>query len=86
MKWFNRNVKNFIKKCEICQKVKICQKNLSRPLNITKTHKTPFERINIDIFEYPNKFYALTVGDELTKFTQVYPTFDKKANTRAILY
>ncbi|XP_050310841.1 uncharacterized protein LOC126746579 [Anthonomus grandis grandis] len=77
----NKNIEDFIKKCEICQKVKIVRKNLSRPLVITETPRTPFERINIDIFEYPTRNYALTINDELTKFVQAYPLQDKKAST-----
>lgn len=76
-----KDVEKFVKSCEICQKVKICRKNLSTPLVITETPKTPFERINIDIFEYPTRNYALTLRDELTKFTQAYPLSDKKAST-----
>ncbi|XP_050518950.1 uncharacterized protein LOC126893053 [Diabrotica virgifera virgifera] len=67
-----KDVENFIKNCEICQKVKICRKNLSNPLVITETPKTPFERVNIDLFEYLTRNYALTIRDELTKFTQAF--------------
>lgn len=76
-----KDVDNFIKRCEACQKVKVCRRNLNRPLVITETPKTPFERINIDIFEYPTKNYALTIRDELTKFTQAYPISDKSAKS-----
>lgn len=76
-----KDVEKFIKACEICQRVKICRKNLSTPLVITETPKTAFERINIDLFEFPVRNYALTVRDELTKFTQAYPISDKKAST-----
>lgn len=76
-----KDVEKFVKSCEICQKVKICRKNLSSPLVITETPKTPFERINIDIFEFPTRNYALTIRDELTKFTQAYPLEDKKATS-----
>lgn len=76
-----KDVEKFVKKCEICQKVKICRKNLSTPLVITETPKTPFERINVDIFEYPTRNYALTIRDELTKFIQAYPISDKKASS-----
>lgn len=76
-----KDVEKFIRNCEICQKTKICRKNLSTPLVITETPKTPFERINIDLYEFPTRNYALTVRDELTKFTQAYPVSDKKAST-----
>lgn len=76
-----KDVENLIKSCEICQKVKICRKNLSTPLVITETPKTPFERINIDLFEFPTQNYALTIRDELTKFIQAYAISDKKAST-----
>jgi len=78
-----KDVEKLIKSCEICQKVKICRKNLSTPLVVTETPKTPFERINIDLFEYPTRNYALTIRDELTKFTQAYPLSDKKASNVA---
>lgn len=76
-----KDVEKFIKNCETCQKVKVCRKNLSSPMVITETPKTPFERINVDIFEYPTKNYALTVRDELTKFVQAYALSNKKANS-----
>jgi RNase H-like domain found in reverse transcriptase/Reverse transcriptase (RNA-dependent DNA polymerase)/Integrase zinc binding domain/Integrase core domain len=76
-----KDVENLIRKCEICQKVKICRKNLSQPLVITETPKTPFERINIDILEIPQKNYVLTIRDELTKFTQAYCLDDKSARS-----
>lgn len=77
----SKDVENFIKACEICQKTKVCRKNLSNPLVITETPKTPFERINIDIFESPTRNYALTIRDELTKFTQAYAIQDKTAKS-----
>lgn len=76
-----KDVEQFIKNCEICQKVKICRKNLSSPFVVTETPKAPFERINVDIFEAPTKNYALTIRDELTKFTQAYALSDKTAKT-----
>ena len=76
-----KDVENMIKRCETCNKNKICRKNLTSPLVITETPKTAFERINIDIFEYPSKNYALTIRDELTKFTQAYPIKDKSAKS-----
>lgn len=77
----SKDVEKFIKNCEICQRVKICRKNLSSPLVITETPKTPFERVNVDIFEFPVRNYVLTIRDELTKFTQAYPLQDKKATS-----
>ena len=76
-----KDVEKFIKSCDICQKVKICRKNLSSPMVITETPRTPFERINIDIYEYPTRHHALTIRDELTKFIQAYPIEDKTAKT-----
>lgn len=76
-----KDVEKFIKNCEICQKVKTYRKNLDSPLVITETPKTPFERINIDILEVPNRNYALTIRDELSKFSQAYPISDKSAKT-----
>ena len=76
-----KDIENFIKQCEICQKIKICRKNLDSPLVITETPKTPFERINIDVLEVPTKNYILCIRDELTKFTQAYPLSDKTAKS-----
>ncbi|KAJ8954581.1 hypothetical protein NQ318_003112 [Aromia moschata] len=82
-KGLSKDVENLIKNCETCQKTKACRKNLDSPLVITETPKTPFERINIDILEVPTKNYALTIRDELTKFSQAYPIGDKTAKTVA---
>lgn len=76
-----KDVEKFIKSCETCQKTKILRKNLDNPLVITETPRTPFERINIDVFEIPTRNYALTIRDELTKFTQAYPIQDKTAKS-----
>lgn len=67
--------------CRACQKAKICRKNLGSPLVITETPKTPFERINIDILEVPQRNYTLTIRDELTNFSQAYPLEDKSAKS-----
>lgn len=76
-----KDVEKYIQNCEICQKTKTLRKNLNNPLVITETPKTPFERINIDILEIPTRYYALTIRDELTKFTQAYPLQDKSAKS-----
>lgn len=76
-----KDVENFIKGCETCQKTKICRKNLSSPLVVTETPKTAFERINLDILEVPTKNYILVIRDELTKFTQAYPLSNKTAQS-----
>lgn len=78
-----KDVEKLIKSCETCQKVKVCRKNLSTPLVVTETPKTPFERINMDLFEYSTRNYVLTIRDELTKFSQAYPLSDKKASNIA---
>ena len=76
-----KDVEKFIRSCDICQKVKICRKNLKTPLVITETPKTPFERINIDILEIPTRNYALIIRDELTKHSQAYNLSDKTAKS-----
>uniref|UniRef100_V5GGL8 RNA-directed DNA polymerase n=1 Tax=Anoplophora glabripennis TaxID=217634 RepID=V5GGL8_ANOGL len=80
-KGLTKDVEKYIKQCETCQKTKACRKNLDSPLVITETPKAPFERINIDILEVPTKNYALTIRDELTKFSQAYPISDKSAKS-----
>lgn len=76
-----KDVEKFIRQYEIFQKNKASRKNQDRPLVITETPKTPFARINIDILEVPSKNYALTIRDELTKFSQAYPIENKSAKS-----
>lgn len=80
-KGLTKDVENYIKNCEVCQKTKILRKNLDSPLVITETPKTPFERVNLDILEIPTRNYVLVIRDELTKFTQAYPIQDKSAKS-----
>lgn len=41
-------------------------------VEVTKTPKTPFNRINIDIFEFQERNYCLPKKEELTKLTHAY--------------
>lgn len=63
---------DFVKQCEIYQRVKICCKNLYQPLVVTKCPKNVFERIIIDILDILTKNYVPTNCDALTKFIQAY--------------
>lgn len=82
-KGLTKDVEKFVKTCKTCQETKACRKNLDTPLVITETPRSPFERINIDVLEVPTKNYALTIRDELTKFSQAYPIRDKSAKSIA---
>lgn len=70
-------MENFIRTCEISQKSKMYRQN-HYPLVITKSPRTPFDRIKINSFDCPTRNDALTIRDELSKFTQAYHQKDKK--------
>lgn len=75
-----QDVANVIKICETCTKSKINRQNLDYPLVITETPNKPFERINIDCFDF-NKSTFLSIMDDFSKFTQVYPIQHKNGQT-----
>lgn len=74
------DVENFIKSCETCNKSKINRKNLDFPLVLTETPNRPFERINIDTFDF-NRHSFLSIIDDFSKFVQVYHIEDKTGST-----
>lgn len=67
------------------QKIKICRKNLDRPLVLTETPRTPFEIINIDILEGPSRNYAPAIREKLKRFSQAYTMPDKSTKTVVVL-
>lgn len=76
-KGMKKTIKNFIKKCESCQKNKTVRKNYKAPMEITTTSSQPFERLSLDVVgplpitEKGNQF-ILTMQDDLTKYSQAY--------------
>lgn len=89
-KWKNMksDIKNFIKKCESCQKNKLVRKKNRAPMEITTTSSKPFEKIFIDVVgplpltENGNKF-ILTLQDDLTKFSRAYAIPNHETETIA---
>lgn len=83
-----KDIKEFIKKCESCQKNKINRKKNIKPMEITSTSTKAFQKIALDIVgplplsENGNK-YILTLQDDLTKFSQAYPLPKHDAETIA---
>jgi transposase InsO family protein len=89
-KWSNmkKDIKNFIKLCESCQKNKLVRKKNHQPMQITTTSEKPLEKIFLDIVgpltltETGNR-YVLTLQDDLTKFSQAYAIATHDATTIA---
>ncbi|KAB0793022.1 hypothetical protein PPYR_12642 [Photinus pyralis] len=89
-KWIGmkRDIKNFIKNCESCQKNKLVRKKNKEPMVITTTSTASFERIFLDIVgplpltENDNR-YILTLQDDLTKYSQAYAIPNHEAHTVA---
>lgn len=86
-KGMRRQIKSFIKACEICQKNKF-SRNHKMPLQITTTAKRPFERIALDVVgplpETADGYkYLLTFQDDLTKFVGAIPIVNQEADTIA---
>ena len=83
-----KDIKNFVKTCESCQKNKLVRKKNKQPMVITTTSEAPFEKIFLDIVgplpltENGNKF-ILTLQDDLTKYSQAYPIPNHEAETIA---
>lgn len=73
-----KDIKEFIRHCESCQKNKINRRKNKKPMEITSTSTEAFQKIALDIVgplplsENGNK-YILTLQDDLTKYSQAYP-------------
>lgn len=68
-------VKEFIAKCEPCQRSKHPRVNRNLPMAITTTCSKPNERIAYDIigpfhYKVDNRLYGLTIQDDFSKFTK----------------
>ena len=86
--WSNmrRDVENYVRQCESCQKNKIHKRN-KIPMKITTTAAEPFEKLYMDIVVLPesnrgNK-YGLVVQDDLTRYLIVAPMENQESETVA---
>lgn len=83
-----RDIQEYIRKCESCQKNKVTQHRIKMPLEITKTPEQIFERCDIDIVGPLNQTdqgnrYIITFQDALTKFIVAEPIEKQDACTIA---
>lgn len=83
-----KDLKNYIKGCDSCQRNKKMQKKPKSPMPITSNANRAFEKIYLDIIErYPiterGNTVALTIQDDLTKFSLAIPLPDHQAETVA---
>lgn len=73
------DIERYVKSCKLCQVNKPLRSCNKAPMEITSTSTRPFERLALDIVgTLPEagfqKFkFILTLQDDLTKFTTVYP-------------
>lgn len=86
--WKNmkRDVENYVKQCDSCQKNKIGKFN-KIPMKITTTATEPFEKLFMDIVvlpesEWGNK-YGLVIQDDLTRYLIVACMENQEAQTVA---
>jgi hypothetical protein len=83
-----KQIRDFIRKCPICQKNKIGNKPLKEPMMITTTSSRPFEKIFLDVVgplprSHKGNSFILTLLDDLTKFAWAAPMENHEANTVA---
>ena len=81
-----RDIENYVRQCESCQKNKICKRN-KIPMKITTTSSEPFEKLYMDIVVLPesdwgNK-YGLVMQDDLTRYLTVAPMPNQESQTVA---
>lgn len=82
-----KDVNDFVTKCEKCQKAKYSQKT-KEPMVITTTATYAFEKVFLDLVgpldkDIDNNNYILTLQCELTKFVEAYPLNNKETVTVA---
>lgn len=83
-----QRVTDFIKDCDICQRVKINRQHRALPLSLTATPSQPNEKIAFDVvgpFKYPNKskLYGLTIQCDFSKYIMFVGIRDCTAETIA---
>lgn len=89
-KWkhMKKDINQYIKSCESCQRNKIERKNRKIPMEITTTSSKPFQRVALDIVgpltttEHENK-YILTLQDDLTKYSLAFALKNHESETIA---
>ena len=86
-KTLERDVKEYIQKCQICQKMKRGY-IVKPPLQITNTPEQPFDTISCDVvgpltLTERSNIHVLTVQDHFTKFLQAFAMPDQRAETIA---
>lgn len=86
--WDNmkRDVLNYVKQCDLCQKNKIWPAN-KIPMKITTTSYEPFDKIYMDVVMLPvstNGFNCgLVIQDDLSRFLTVAPMENQESTTVA---
>uniref|UniRef100_A0A182F250 RNA-directed DNA polymerase n=1 Tax=Anopheles albimanus TaxID=7167 RepID=A0A182F250_ANOAL len=85
-KSMKRDIEDYVRKCESCQKNKICKYNRI-PMRITTTAAEPFEKVFMDIVVLPETArgnrYGLVIQDDLTRFLIVAAMPNQEAITVA---
>lgn len=82
-----KDVKEYIRKCEKCQKMKY-SKNIVEPMVITTTATSALEKLFLDVVgpldrDEEGNVYILTLQCELSKFVEAYPLKNKETKTIA---
>lgn len=82
-----KDIREFVSKCEHCQKQKYCIKT-KQPMEITTTSNNALEKIYLDIVgplpkDETGHCYVLTLQCELSKFVEAYPLKCKDATSVA---
>jgi hypothetical protein len=83
-----REIKDYVKRCKICQKNKITQNKTKMPLQITTTPNVVWEKCSLDIVgplttTTDGNKYLLTFQDKLSKFTLAVPIQQQDEETVA---
>lgn len=78
------DIKNFIKRCDKCQKQKYSNHYVKEPMEITTTANTAFEKVYLDVVGPIDKdchgySYILTIQCELTKYVEAFPLITKSS-------
>lgn len=82
-----KDIKDFVRRCEICQKNKY-SKQTRVPMQITTTATRPMERIALDVvgplpLTINGNKYLITYQDDLTKYVGAFPIPNQEAETIA---
>lgn len=81
------DVKNFVRKCEKCQKMKH-SRYIKEPMVITTTASSALEKVFLDIVgplhrDLEDNKYILTIQCELSKYVEAYPLRNKETDSIA---